>query len=140
MPAAPAAHVLADTIFNGQTLQEITAVFFFVHCENFTVRVSSVEMAISIRFAAIRVPGQAKAGRRTTREGGRRNLHVVRHGRLETDHVAGERVEYACSVRVLPVREDEQCTVGDNGDNIVLAEHKQVLAEEAATGGVHHEV
>jgi hypothetical protein len=52
--------------------------------------------------------------------------------------VASQRVEDARSVRGLQVGEDEEAA-GSGGDDFVLAEKREVFAQDTAGGGVHHE-
>jgi hypothetical protein len=52
--------------------------------------------------------------------------------------MAGEGVEDDGGVWGLPVGENEEATVG-SGDDMVVADKRQVLADDTTTDGVHQE-
>ncbi|KAK3163055.1 hypothetical protein QOZ80_1BG0096990 [Eleusine coracana subsp. coracana] len=65
-------------------------------------------------------------------------IPATRHGRPEMGQGASERVEYPGGVWGLPFRQDDG-SAGCGGDEVVAAEERQPLAEEAAGGEVDEE-
>lgn len=132
--AKEAAYDVAASEVGGSVL----VVVRMLHAETLAAGLRRVHGQELAGIAERAVANQDKVGHSVDQIETRVDLELARSGRLEADGDAGEGVEHAQGVRGVPVSQDQEAA-GGGGDGVAVAEEGQVLAEDAARGGVDEE-